>query len=273
VTDELIRRLSDLSAQEKRKLLQKLLSEKIESSSLSHGQRALWFLYRLAPESTAYNLLYTARLRFAVDLPVLQHSVQALVQRYPLLTATYTMVGKEPVQHLNKGQSIQVEAEDASLWSVTALEQQLDKEGNSPFDLEQGPLLRIKLYLRTAQDAILSLTIHHIIADLSSLSVIVDELIKLYAANGDVARAQLPPASMPYADYVRWQKEMLSGPEGEGHWHYWKQKLTGELPELKLPTDRPRPAVQTYKGASFGFKLSSELSNRLRQREIGRAHV
>ena len=179
------RKPGTLSAQEKRELLAKLLREKIskESFALSHGQRALWFLYRLAPESAAYNLLYSARLHFQVDVAVLQRSVQALVRRYPILTATYAMNGKEPVQRLHKDREVQVETIDASSWSPDVLLQWLNEEGNRPFDLEQGPLLRVKLYILQKQETILSLTIHHIVADLWSLNVLIDELHLLYNAD------------------------------------------------------------------------------------------
>jgi amino acid adenylation domain-containing protein len=266
VTDT-TRKSGTLSAQEKRELLAKLLREKIseESSPLSHGQRALWFLYRLAPESAAYNLLYTARLHFQVDVAALQRSVQALVRRYPILTATYAMNDKEPVQRLHKDHEVQVEVIDASSWSPDALLQRLNDEGNRPFNLVQGPLLRVKLYIRSAQETIFSLTIHHIVADLWSLNVLIDELRLLYNADRGGQPAQLPPAGAPFTDYVRWQSAMLTGQEGERHWRYWQHKLAGELPVLKLPTDRPRPTVQTCRGASHQFQLSAEMSQRLRR--------
>ena len=265
------RRLTDLSAQEKRALLTRLLRQKIDEPSepepfpLSHGQRALWFLYRLAPESAAYNLLYAARLHFAVDVPALQRSVQALVQRHPILTATYTMKGKEPIQRLYSNQTLQVEVIDAPTWSWEYLRQRLDEEGNRPFNLEQGTLLRISLYVRSAQDSILSLTIHHIIADLWSLDVLIDELRALYTKEKAGIPAQLPPVNAQFTDYIRWQADMLAGPEGELHWLYWQQKLAGELPALNLPTDRLRPPVQTYRGASHSFQLSDEVTRQLRK--------
>lgn len=277
------KRLSELSAQEKRALLARLLRQKIdesrESFPLSHGQRALWFLYRLAPESSAYNLLYAARLHFAVDVPALQRSLQALLQRYPILTAIYAMDGKEPVQRLHSDQMLQgnqsgglIEVIDASAWSSDHLRAAIEAEGNRPFNLEQGPLLRVKVYIRSAQESILSLTIHHIVADLWSLNLLIDELHILYAAEkvresvwGTNVKAELPEVRTQFMDYVRWQANMLASPEGEQHWLYWQKKLAGELPVLNLPTDRPRPAIQTYEGASYSFRLTDELSGRLRQ--------
>jgi amino acid adenylation domain-containing protein len=257
-----------LSPQEKRALLAQLLRKKIDTSQeafpLSQGQQALWFLYRLAPESAAYNLLYAARLHFAVDIPALQQAAQMLLQRYPILTATYSMEGNEPIQRFHKSQSLPVEIVDASTWSLEYTRDQLDQEGNRPFNLEQGPLLRLKLYVRSRQEAILSLTIHHIIADLWSLDVLISELGFFYAAHTAGLQARLPAVQTQFTDYIRWQTAMLAGSEGEQHWRYWQQKLAGDLPILRLPTDKPRPPVQTYRGASHSFKLSEDLSRQLR---------
>ncbi len=233
-------------------------------ASLSHGQRALWFLYRLAPDSTAYNLLYSARVSSALDIPTLQRSLQALVRRYPILTATYTMQGNEPVQRFHPHQQIQAEVIDASSWSKAELDQRLFEEGNRPFDLEKGPILRIQLFQRSSQEAILALTVHHIALDFWSLDILMDELYLLYAAERAGSQAPLPPPGSPFTAYVRWQSEMLAGREGEQHWTYWQQKLAGELPMLSLPTDRPRPAVQTYRGSSHSFPLSDALTRQLR---------
>jgi amino acid adenylation domain-containing protein len=294
MNEEASKSFANLSPDEKRALLARLLREKAKAgqtsldngagasadgkagspngkaaevqewSPLSHGQRALWFLYRLSSDSTAYNLLYTARVSSALDIPILQRSLQALVRRYPILTATYTMQGNEPVQRFHPQQQIQAEVIDASSWSMTELDQRLSEEGNRPFDLEKGPILRIQLFQRSTQEAILALTVHHIALDFWSLDILMDELYLLYAAERIGTQAPLPPPGSPFTAYVRWQSEMLAGREGEPLWTYWQQKLTGELPMLSLPTDRPRPPVQTYRGSSHSFPLSDTLTRQLR---------
>src|SRR3989440_8061723 len=272
------KKIGDLSREEKRALLAELLRKKAREgeatdghsptatgwTSLSHGQRALWFLYRLAPESPAYNLLYAAHIRSALDIPALQRSVQALLQRHPILTATYTMRDGAPVQRFHVDQKLHVEVIDASSWSWEQLHQQLLEEGDRPFDLELGPILRIKLFLRTPQDYILSLTVHHIAVDFWSLDMLIDELCLLYAAERAGVQAPLPAQVPQYTDFVRWQADILAGPEGERHWTYWQDELSGELPMLNLPLDRPRPSVQTYRGASRTFELGEELSKQLK---------
>jgi amino acid adenylation domain-containing protein len=268
--NESSKNFAHLSPEEKRALLARLLREKARASEakewapLSQGQRALWFLYRLAPESTAYNLLYTARIRSTLDIPTLQHALQTLVLRYPILATTYTTRNGEPVQRFHSDQQVRAEIVDATTWSVEALNQRLYEEGNRPFDLEKGPILRIQIFQRSAQENILALTVHHIALDFWSLDILVDELYLLYAAERVGTQAPLPQVGKPFTEYVRWQSEMLAGVEGERLWAYWKEKLSGALPMLSLPTDRPRPAVQTYRGASHSFPLSDELTRQLR---------
>lgn len=263
------KKLAQLSAEEKRALLARLLKQRAQESReeipLSQGQRALWFLYRLAPKGAAYNLLYAARVHTTINVEALQRATQTLIRRHPVLTATYAMEGKEPVQYLHKSLRVPVEVIDASPWSIDYLRQQLEAEGAHPFNLEQGPLLRLHVYQRSAQDTVLALTIHHIIVDLWSLDLLIDELGLLYAGEALAMQVPLPPVKMHFADFVRWQSEMLAGTEGTRHLAYWQQQLSGELPVLSLPTDKPRPPVQTYNGASYSFTFSDEVSQRLKR--------
>ncbi|HCI80799.1 MAG TPA: non-ribosomal peptide synthetase, partial [Ktedonobacter sp.] len=233
-------------------------------SPLSQGQRALWFLFRLAPQSTAYNLLYSAHVRIQLDIPALQRSVQALVRRYPILTATYTTRDGEPVHLFHEDATVPVEVIDASHWDEEYLRAQLYTEGNQPFDLERGPVLRLKLFQRGGNDNILALTIHHIAADLWSLDLLIDELLALYAREQTGLHVALPTPGIPFTEYVRWQNEMLTNAEGERHWHYWQQELSGEPAILHLPTDRPRPSLQTYRGDSHSFFIDDNLVQRLK---------
>src|SRR5215471_5478920 len=168
-----VKRLADLSPEEKRAYLAQLLRKKANQSNewqpLSHGQRALWFLNRLAPESPAYNLMYVAHIRTTLDISALQRAGHDLLQLHPILTTTYTMRNGETMQRFQSHQQIPIETVDASTWSSQQQDQQLQEEGDRPFDLEQGPVLRIRLYKRSAQEYMLALTIHHIAIDFWSL--------------------------------------------------------------------------------------------------------
>src|SRR6266581_1038700 len=267
--------IAGLSPEEKRAYLAQLLRKKAGEaseqqnpipalSSLSHGQRALWFLHQLAPQSPAYNLLYAARIRTPLDILALQRSFRALLQRHPILTATYTMHNGEPVQAFHPQQATLLELIDASAWSWEQLNQRLQEQADRPFDLERGPILRIILFSRAEQDYVLSLIIHHIAVDFWSLDLIIHELRLLYAAERTGVPLPLPARPPQYTDYIRWQSEMLAGPEGKRLWEYWRQELAGELPMLNLPLDRPRPPVQTYRGASYTVDFGEELSRQLK---------
>ncbi len=266
--NDISRILANLSPDDKRELLAQLLRKKANESKdwspLSHGQRSLWFLYQLAPESAAYNLMYSARIRSTVDIPTLERSAQALLNRHPILTATYTTQNGEPIQRFHMHQKVHFEVIDALAWSEEQLKHRLFEEGERPFDLEQGPVVKIKLFTRSAQGYILLLTVHHIAVDFLALDLLLDELCVFYAAERVGVPAPLPPPSPQYAAHIRSQADMLAGPEGERLWAYWQQELAGELPLLNLPTDRPRPPVQTYRGASHSFTLSEEVSRRLK---------
>lgn len=254
------------SLEEKRALLTQLLQKKISAPSLfplSLGQQALWFLYKLAPTSWAYNTLFTAHTPLGVDIPALRRAFQALIDRHPSLRTTYTVRDRNPLGQIHEQQEIYFKEINAATWSSDELNNYLVQEAQCPFDLEQGPLLRVSLF-RTTTNYILMLAIHHIASDFWSLLILIDELGVLYPAQKAGTQAFLPTLNLSYADYVRKQAEMLAGGKGERLWTYWCHQLAGELPVLDLPTDYPRPPVQAYRGASYNFKLSEELTNRLK---------
>ena len=239
-------------------------SEAKTEYSLSYGQRALYFLHQLAPESPAYNIVGVVRIRSELDVPALQRAFQTLVERHPSLRTTFDAPHGQPVGRVHEQIEVYFHEEDVSTWSESSLSQRLVEEAHCPFNLEQDSLLRVSLFTRSAREHTLLLTVHHIVTDFWSLAVLVDELGMLYQASKNGTQASLTPPALQYADYVCWQTEMLASPEGEKLWAYWREKLAGELPILNLPTDRPRPPVQTYRGASHPFKLSAELTDRIK---------
>ncbi len=230
---------------------------------LSYGQRALWFIQQLAPASSAYHLTSAARIRASVDVPTLRRAFQRLVERHPSLRTTFITPQGEPLQRVQEQIDEFFQLEDAHSWSDARLDERLAEVANQPFDLQQGPLLRVHLLTRSVEEHVLVLVVHHLVADFWSLAVLLDELGQCYSAEKAGRSPALAPLALRYADYLRWQTELLSGPDGERHWDYWRQQLAGELPVLNLPTDRPRPPVQSYQGAAYGFQLGQELTARL----------
>jgi condensation domain-containing protein len=261
-------RIADLSSGEKRALLAQLLHKQAGGAKslypLSYNQQGIWFLYQLAPESAVYNVNFAARIASAVNVPALRRTLQALVDRHPSLRTTFPGHLGKPVQQVHRHLQVHFDQVNGAAWSEAELNNWLLAEAYRPFDLERGPLLRVSLIMRSAQEYILLLVVHHIVIDFWSLAVLLNELGALYPAQCVGVQAHLPPLDLQYTDYVRWQAELLAGPEGERLWTYWRSQLAGELPVLDLPTDRLRPATQTYRGASHDFTLEDELSGRLR---------
>ena len=231
---------------------------------LSQGQQSLWFMHELAPESAAYNIARAVRFSSTLDVDALHRAFQKLVDRHASLRTTFTSLHGGPVQLVHEAMPVCFTAEDVSVWGDEVLSARLNEEANRPFNLEQGNLLRVKIFSRSSREHVLLLVVHHIVADFWSLAVLMQELSELYSAEQSGIAATLPPLARQYTDYVSWQEDMLASPEGESRCDYWLKHLAGEIPLLDLPTDRPRPTIQTYHGAVQRFRLSTELTRRLK---------
>ncbi|MES1244348.1 MAG: non-ribosomal peptide synthase/polyketide synthase [Acidobacteriota bacterium] len=204
---------------------------------LSVGQKALWFLERLAPEGGAYNIAVAARVR-GLDVAVFREDLARLVDRHAALRTVFPTVADEPVQRVLPAMEIDF-----------AEVEEVGPEAWRPFDLVHGSLLRVRL----AGDVLL-FVVHHLVADFWSLAVMAREL----------GKEELPPLSRQYADFARWQDERLAGPAGERGWAFWRDALDG-VPDLELTPDRPRPAVQTWMGLARGAELPADLADGLRR--------
>ncbi|MGK7880967.1 MAG: amino acid adenylation domain-containing protein, partial [Crocosphaera sp.] len=262
--------LDDLSPQKKREMLAKILKEKANKKNikfpLSYGQQALWFIYELAPESVAYNLLYTAKIRKSIDYEILKKSFEFLTKRHPALKTKYIRQEGEPLQQFCSDLPLSFQVIDASGWSNLKIDEWINQEADKPFNLEKGDIFRVSLLTFSGANKlpILVLTIHHIGAEFWSFEILINELEIIYNALQVNKQPPLNPLTTTYKNYVQWEKKQLAGPEGEKQWQYWQQKLSGELPIINLPTDRPRPPVQTYNGETYYFEIDEELTNQLR---------
>jgi amino acid adenylation domain-containing protein len=232
---------------------------------LSIGQRALWFLHQMAPDSPAYNIAFSARICSPVNINVLEQAFQSLVERHPLLRATFPVQAGEPVQAIHSYQKVALYQIDATDWPETELIERVQRFYQSPFNLEQGPLMRVHLFTRHPQDHILLITQHHIISDAWSLWLLLDEFRLLYSNLEAGIPLTLNPLPYTYSDYVERQKSLLEGNEEEKLGHYWQKQLENSAPVLNLPFDRLRPPHQSYQGASYKFDFSPVLSEQLKQ--------
>ncbi|HEV8581878.1 MAG TPA: amino acid adenylation domain-containing protein [Thermoanaerobaculia bacterium] len=230
---------------------------------LSHGQRALWFLHQLDPASAAYNVPAAVTIEGELDTAALRRAFQALADRHATLRSSFAAPLGEPVQRVQPRVEISFVEENASRWGAETLAERLAGEAERPFDLATGPLLRVHLFARSKQEHVLLVVMHHIVTDFWSQAVLFGELGELYQAELAGEPAALVEPALRYSDFVRWQKEMLAGEQGARLRAYWRQRLTGELPVLDLPTDRPRPPVQSFVGATQRVRLTPALAGRL----------
>ncbi|HYX23335.1 MAG TPA: amino acid adenylation domain-containing protein, partial [Thermoanaerobaculia bacterium] len=219
---------------------------------LSWNQRSLWFLHRLAPQSSAYNIAGAARLG-PVSSAVLGHALQALVDRHPMLRATFADTLRGPVQRVAERAEAAFAIVDATGWSDAEVHARLHAEAFRPFDLAAGPLLRAVLLRRGDRggEAFLALAVHHVAADFWSMAVLARELGALMAGETP------PPPSALYTDFARRQEQRLASPAGERLWEHWRERLAG-TPQLDLPTDRPRRPVETLRGGARTLTPSAE---------------
>jgi amino acid adenylation domain-containing protein len=260
--------IANLSAEQKRALLEKLLRERLSDSDsfhpLSYGQQAWWFLYQFDKQSAACNVAFAARIRSEVDAAALTRSFQSLIDRHASLRTTYKLRDGKPVQIVHKRQDVSFNQWDSSSWSAEKLDECLIEEAQKPFDLENGPVMRVRLFTSSPQDHILLMVAHHIAVDLWSIVVLMHELRELYPAEKKGLKPSLQPVAVSYADYVSQQAEMLAGPEGARLWEFWQKNMAGELPSLNLPAARTRLPVQSHAGATFGMTLDEDLALKLK---------
>jgi amino acid adenylation domain-containing protein len=238
--------------------------EEIQEGDTSHGQKALWFINRVVPESPAYNIAGAARLRAKVDVPALVAAFEALIDRHPCLRTTFDVQDGQLIQKVHENITDYFKEEDASSWDQTRIQETILRYSTEPFDLKEGPLLNVILFRVSPDEHILLLVFHHIIADLWSLAVLVRDLGALYTSEVKGQSSNLPEHGPTYFDYVRWQSELLNSETGERSYEYWSKQLRSPLPAFNMATDYTRPSSQSYRGASADFKLSVELTQRLK---------
>nr|WP_244224482.1 non-ribosomal peptide synthetase [Corallococcus sicarius] len=231
---------------------------------LSFAQQRLWFLDQLEPGSTVYNVPSAVKLTGTLDVAALERSFDALVRRHESLRTTFRIESGAPVQVIDPQGHARLKVVDLRTLPEAHREveaRRLAQDASQhPFNLEQGPLLRTSLLLLSEQEHVLVLVMHHIISDGWSMGLLVHELTELYAAFSQGQTPRLPELPLQYADHAVWQREWLQGEVLEAQLGYWKERLEGAPRLLELPTDKPRPAVQSLEGAFAPFSLGRELS-------------
>ena len=232
----------------------------------SFAQQRMWLLDQLDPDTPTYNISNALRLSGTLDVEALKWSLKEIVSRHEALRTTFAAADGEPVQMISPTMDAKLRVED--LRGLPKAEREAEalrrarEEKRRPFDLERGPLVRTKLLLLDQEEHLLLLTMHHIVSDGWSMVVFWRELAALYEAFSSGRPSPLPELPIQYADYAVWQRQWLTGEVLEEQLGYWKAQLA-ELAVLELPTDHPRPAVQTNRGARQELLLPESLTEAL----------
>ncbi|MBZ4377474.1 non-ribosomal peptide synthetase, partial [Corallococcus sp. AS-1-6] len=238
------------------------------TAPLSFAQQRLWFLDQLTPGDASYNISSALSLKGHVDVESLRRAFEALVARHEALRTTFREHQGDALQSIHPSGAWTLPLHDVSALPEARREAEarrlVTEDARQPFQLAEGPLLRTALVRLGADDHLLLVTMHHIVSDGWSMGVLVRELVAFYEAFHAGQSPSLPPLPMQYADFSTWQRQWLQGETLETHLGYWKQQLQGAPAALELPTDRPRPPVQSHRGAKVDVRIPPEIAHRLK---------
>jgi amino acid adenylation domain-containing protein len=231
---------------------------------LSFSQQRLWFLDQLEPGSSFYNVPAPMRLTGKLNIPALRQSISEVIRRHEVLRTNYRTVDGRPVQVISDSFSFMLPVvdlrdlpEDEREAAVSHL---VTEDSLRRFDLAEGSLFRVALLRLGDEDHALLYTTHHIISDVWSKGVLMREVAALYQAFAEGRPSPLPDLPVQYADFASWQRRWLQGEVLDEQLSYWKRRLAGSPSVLELPTDRPRPAVQSFRGADLTMAVPDGLS-------------
>ncbi|HVR95062.1 MAG TPA: amino acid adenylation domain-containing protein [Thermoanaerobaculia bacterium] len=223
---------------------------------LSFAQQRLWFLEQFQPGSTVYHVPAAFRLKGRLSIPALAAALSGVVARHEALRTVFPSREGEPVQVVVPSAPVPLPVVDLSGLPDRELERLIQEEVRRPFDLARGPLFRCILVRLAPESHAALVTMHHIVSDAWSLGLLVRELAVLY--RGEVT--ELPPLPVQYADFAHWQRQRLAGEALASELAWWRERLAGAPPVLELPSDRPRPAVRSPRGAVRSLRLAADIS-------------
>jgi hypothetical protein len=236
----------------------------LKQGPLSYSQESLWFLQQLNPENIAYNSAFLYRFTGGISPSFLEQALNELVRRHEPYRTLYPNQGGKPIQVIQPFIPFSLPCVDFSGLAEDERQQAIRRyafeQGNHVYDLQHGPLVRFALMHSSSNEDYLFFGIHHIGSDGWSQEIFISELIEVYPAFHSGKEPALPELPIQYADYAAWQREWLTGDTLSAYIEHWKNILSGDLPVLELHTDRPRPALQSYRGARVHFQLPERLS-------------
>jgi amino acid adenylation domain-containing protein/FkbM family methyltransferase len=241
---------------------------------LSFAQERLWFLHQFGSDGSVYNIPEAYRLLGRLDVPALERSFNEVIRRHEVLRTTYPIAGGRVLQAIAPALHLDLAMADLRTLSpetqAAEARRLTSREACLPFDLARGPLIRTTLLRLAPEEHVLLLTQHHIVSDGWSMGVFVRELASLYRAFCLGEPSPLAPLAIQYADFARWQRGWLRGEALAHQLSHWRQRLDGAPALLELPADRPRPSVQTFRGADRVLEIPAALAGGLE--DLSRRH-
>ncbi|WP_199326293.1 non-ribosomal peptide synthetase [Nostoc parmelioides] len=241
--------------------------ESTDKILLSFAQQRLWMLAQIEPENPSYNIAAALRLTGDVNVDVLTQSLQEIIHRHEILRTSFVNVDGQGIAIIATEINFHIPVVDLSFLPPSPqqklIQELAQEESQQPFNLEISPLLRAKLLYLNTQEYILLLTMHHIITDGWSINVFAQEMASIYQAFSQGQPSPLQPLKIQYADFAVWQRSQND--KFNYQLEYWKQQLESAPELLELPTDYPRPAIQTFRGQRHSFTISEELTEKIKQ--------
>ncbi|GAF07307.1 long-chain-fatty-acid-CoA ligase [Paenibacillus pini JCM 16418] len=231
---------------------------------LSEVQKGLWTLQKMDPESCVYHIPLGLRFAFKVDIEKLKLALKYVLEQHPILTSVIVEVDGVPCRTIQPSGPLSITMEDISMLKESKIVAHLREKAKKPFTAEGHPLLNIFLFSRSEEEHYLLVVIHHLVFDGVSSMTLMHSLLDGYKQleQGQIPTAQ--HATENYDDYVAWEQSMLSGEEGEKHRNYWLQQLSGTLPNLQLPADRPKTSRLSRNGHTCSKLIPAELKNSIK---------
>jgi amino acid adenylation domain-containing protein len=236
---------------------------------LSFAQQRIWFLDQLKPGDPYYNSPLFLSIRGRLNSEALIQILNEIIRRHETLRTTFPTIDWRPIQDVAPALTLTLPIVDLEAipesCQLELIRNLAREEIERPFHLSTGPLIRVRLLRLNEQNHVLLLTVHHIVCDGWSLGIFCREISAIYEAFSKGAQSSLPELVIQYADFAAWQQHWLQGEVLERQLSYWKEHLKGAPPLLELPCDRPRPAIQSFRGGFYSFTLSTALSDAIRQ--------
>lgn len=236
---------------------------------LSFGQQRIWFMDKLEPNSALYNEFLALNINGNLNIKMLEKSLNTIIQRHEILRTTFKDENGEPSQVIQNSTELKISIKDLS--SIQSKDRDsvimeiINEQINIPFDLSTGPLIRCNIIQKNNHSYVFLLVMHHIIFDGWSIEILQNEMSSLYNSYLGGIDSKLKSLKIQFADYANWQKDGLYKERFKKQLEYWEDKLGGELPVLSLPTDFPRPKVQSYQGSKKTVTLPVSIVEKLKQ--------